>query len=107
LIGGERITGAHPLIATPKHFFEFIVSGDGASFRRLSVRGLTEGANPPGTLASALPNDSTSEGNRLQPGQAYTQAAAGATWGKATSTVGRTVGLGTPRQGQVALRWTF
>jgi hypothetical protein len=34
---GQRITGTHPLIAAPKHFFEFIVTGDGASFRNLRV----------------------------------------------------------------------
>jgi hypothetical protein len=34
---GQRISGTHPLIAAPKHFFEFIVTGDGASFRNLRV----------------------------------------------------------------------
>jgi hypothetical protein len=34
---GQRITGSHALIAAPKHFFEFIVTGDGASFRNLRV----------------------------------------------------------------------
>jgi hypothetical protein len=37
-IDGRRITGSHSLIAAPKHFFEFIVTGDGASFRNLRVR---------------------------------------------------------------------
>jgi hypothetical protein len=36
-IRGQRITGTHSLIAAPKHFFEFIVTGDGASFRNLRV----------------------------------------------------------------------
>lgn len=36
-IDGQRITGTHSLIAAPKHFFEFIVTGDGASFRNLRV----------------------------------------------------------------------
>jgi hypothetical protein len=39
-------------------------------------------------------------------GQPYTAAAAG-TFGRLTSTVGRTVGLGTPRQVQFALRFNF
>jgi hypothetical protein len=34
---GQRISGTHPLIAAPKHFFEFIVTGNGASFRKLRV----------------------------------------------------------------------
>ena len=29
-IGDQQITGSHSLIAAPKHFFEFIVTGDGA-----------------------------------------------------------------------------
>ena len=37
----------------------------------------------------------------MQPGQPYTAGAAG-TFGRLTSTVGRTVGLGTPRQVQLA-----
>ena len=44
--------------------------------------------------------------NQVQPGQPFTQAAAG-TFGKLTSTVGRTVGLGTNRQAQFALRFNF
>jgi hypothetical protein len=63
-------------------------------------------ANPIGTLPQAIPNAALTEANRVQPGQAYTPAAAG-TFGRLTSTVGRTVGLGTPRQMQFALRFTF
>lgn len=44
--------------------------------------------------------------NKIQPGQPYTAAAA-ASFGKITSTVGRTVGLGTSRQIQFALRVNF
>src|SRR5262249_11370018 len=62
--------------------------------------------NPVGTLPQAIPTSSLTEANRLQPGQAYTAAAAG-TFGRLTSTVGRTVGLGTPRQVQFALRFSF
>jgi hypothetical protein len=63
-------------------------------------------SNPVGTLPSALPASSLKEKNKLQPGQAYTNAAAG-TFGTLTSTVGRTVGLGTNRQIQFAARVTF
>jgi hypothetical protein len=62
--------------------------------------------NPVGTLPQAIPSSALSESNRLQPGQPYTAAAAG-TFGRLTSTVGRTVGLGTPRQMQFALRFNF
>ena len=63
-------------------------------------------ANPVGTLPQAIPTTALTEANRVQPGQPYTAAAAG-TFGKFTSTVGRTVGLGTPRQAQFALRVNF
>jgi hypothetical protein len=63
-------------------------------------------ANPVGTLPQAIPTAALTEANRVQPGQPYTSAAAG-TFGRLTSTVGRTVGLGTPRQIQFALRFSF
>jgi hypothetical protein len=53
-------------------------------------------SNPVATLPNALPSAATTEANKVQPGQAYTSAAAG-TFGAITSTVGRTVGLGTSR----------
>jgi hypothetical protein len=62
--------------------------------------------NPVGTLPQAIPNNSLTEANRVQPDQPYTPAAAG-TFGRITSTVGRTVGLGTSRQVQFALRINF
>jgi hypothetical protein len=43
----------------------------------------------------------------LQPGQAYTAAAAGGNFGALTSTVSNTVGSGTNRQFQLALRFNF
>lgn len=46
-------------------------------------------------------------GGGLQPGQAYTQSAAGSTFGLLRQTVERTVGLGTNRQIQFALRLNF
>ena len=66
-------------------------------------------ANPIGTLANALPSGAagTAPGsNTVQPGQPYTTAAAG-TFGRLTQTVGTTVGLGTNRQIQFALRLNF
>jgi hypothetical protein len=70
----------------------------------------TNFANPPATLPNALPNSSLGEtptqANRVQPGQAFTGPAAG-TFGIVNSTVGTTVGLGTNRQIQLALRFTF
>ena len=63
-------------------------------------------ANPVGTLPQAIPTSALTEANRVQPGQPYSAAAAG-TFGRLTSTVGRTVGLGTPRQMQFALRFNF
>ncbi|HEU4936882.1 MAG TPA: hypothetical protein VFT39_10545, partial [Vicinamibacterales bacterium] len=63
-------------------------------------------SNPVGTLPQAIPNTSLTEANRVQPGQPYTNAAAG-TFGTLTGTVGRTVGLGTPRQAQFAFRVNF
>jgi len=63
-------------------------------------------SNPVGTLPSALPATSVTEANKVQPGQPFTSAAAG-TFGTLTSTVGRTVGLGTNRQIQFAVRVNF
>jgi hypothetical protein len=63
-------------------------------------------SNPVATLPNALPTIALTEANKVQPGQAYTSAAAG-TFGTITSTVGRTVGLGTSRQVQFALRLNF
>ena len=66
----------------------------------------TNFSNPVGTLPQAIPNTALTEANRVQPGQPYTNAAAG-TFGTLTGTVGRTVGLGTPRQAQFAFRVNF
>jgi hypothetical protein len=60
-----------------------------------------------GNPASTLNNALGTGGNLLQPGQPFTQAAAGATFGLLRSTVERTVGLGTNRQIQFALRLNF
>jgi hypothetical protein len=60
-------------------------------------------ANPPGTLPNALGAGS----NQLQPGQAFTAAAAGGAFGVLNSTVERQVGLGTSRQIQLSLRFSF
>ena len=60
------------------------------------------------TLPNALPGagQTVGQANTVQPGQAFSSAAAG-TFGRMTSTVGRTVGLGTPRQLQLAVRFNF
>lgn len=60
-------------------------------------------ANPSGTLNNALGVGT----NLLQPGEPFSQAAAGSTFGLLRSTVERTVGLGTNRQIQFALRFNF
>jgi hypothetical protein len=71
-------------------------------------------ANPSATLNNALPNITVNPATGLftvssgtQPGQAFTQSAAGSTFGLLRSTVERTVGLGTQRQIQFALRLNF
>ena len=72
--------------------------------------------NPSATLNNALPSLSynTTTGiytagssNVVQPGTPFTQGAAGGSFGQIRSTVGRTVGLGTNRQIQFALRLNF
>ena len=74
----------------------------------------TNFANPSTTLNNALPSLSFANGvysastsNVVQPGQAFTQGAAGSTFGLLRSTVGRTVGLGSNRQIQFAFRFNF
>ena len=62
-------------------------------------------ALPSVTQAAGVYTVSTS--NVVQPGQAYTQAAAGGTFGLLRQTVVRDVGLGTSRQVQFALRLNF
>jgi hypothetical protein len=60
----------------------------------------TNFANPAATLNSSISAS-------FQPGQPFTQSLAGGTFGQIRSTVGRTVGLGTNRQIQFALRLNF
>lgn len=60
-------------------------------------------SNPPATLLNALGTGP----NQLQPGQAFTAAAAGGAFGVLNSTVERQVGLGTNRQIQLSLRLNF
>ncbi|HEY8204905.1 MAG TPA: hypothetical protein VIF81_09280, partial [Pyrinomonadaceae bacterium] len=60
-------------------------------------------SNPASTLNNALGTGT----NQLQPGQPFTQSAAGSTFGLLRQTVERTVGLGTSRQIQFALRLNF
>ncbi len=63
----------------------------------------TNFSNPSSTLNNALGTGN----NQLQPGQPFTQNAAGSTFGLLRQTVERTVGLGTNRQIQFALRLNF
>ncbi len=67
-----------------------------------NIFNVTNFGNPPGTLPNVLGTGT----NQLQPGQPYTAAAAG-TFGILNRTVERTVGLGTNRQIQFALRLNF
>jgi hypothetical protein len=91
--------------------FDFIVNKKirisesvGLSFRAefFNIFNLTNFASPPTTL----PNQLGVGTNLLQPGQPYTAAAAGS-FGVMSSTVERTVGLGTNRQIQFAMRLSF
>jgi outer membrane receptor protein involved in Fe transport len=68
-----------------------------------NIFNFTNFANPSSTLNNALGTGA----NQLQPGQPFTQAAAGSTFGLLRQTVERTVGLGTNRQIQFALRLNF
>jgi hypothetical protein len=67
-------------------------------------------ALPSSTLNVGLPTINSAGvlgPNSVQPGQAYTQSVAGSAFGLLRQTVERTVGLGTNRQIQFALRLTF
>ena len=93
-------------LVAAKHF---PIRGRSHAEFRIEVFNLLDTANftnPVATLPLALPANSLAEANRVQPGQPYMAASAG-TFGRITSTVGRTVGLGTGRQVQFALRLNF
>ena len=62
-------------------------------------------ANPTSLLGVALPTGPGGAG--LQPGQAFTSAAAGPNYGLLGSTVGKYVNMGTSRQIQLAVRFVF
>jgi hypothetical protein len=85
-------------------------SGPNAEFRVeiFNMFNHTNFANPPATLPNALPGtgESTTQANRVQPGQPFSSAAAGS-FGIMNSTVGTTTGLGTNRQVQLAVRFNF
>ncbi len=63
----------------------------------------TNFSNPVSRLNNALGTGT----NQLQPGQSFTSAAAGGTFGLATSTLTKDVGLGASRQIQLSLRLDF
>jgi hypothetical protein len=56
---------------------------------------------------SRLNNALGTGANQVQPGQPFTSAAAGGTFGVSTSTVTKDVGLGASRQVQLSLRLNF
>lgn len=58
-------------------------------------------------LASPIFTVNATSTSVVQPGQAFTQGAAGSTFGLLRSTVGRTVGLGSNRQIQFGFRFNF
>ena len=104
LLHGPNFKQADIVLA--KHF---PVSGSRDIELRAEVFNLFDAANfsnPNATLPNALPSNSTTETNKLQPGQPFTAAGAGV-FGTITSTVARTVGMGTSRQVQFALRMNF
>ena len=70
-----------------------------------NIFNVTNFALPGATLGQAT--SSTTSALTIQPGQPYTQAAAGSTFGLLTSTVEKSVGLGTNRQIQFALKLNF
>ena len=79
-----------------------------------NIFNITNFAPPAARLSNALPSLSfNSSGNYytlsngLQPGEAYSQSTAGSTFGLLTSTVERSVGLGTNRQIQFGFRFNF
>jgi hypothetical protein len=69
-----------------------------------NIFNLTNFANPPAQLPSTF---TTGTALTLQPGQPFTTALAGSAFGVLNRTVERTVGLGTNRQVQFALRVNF
>ena len=98
-----------PAVDEQYEFTSGVLSNDGKDVEfRIEVFNLfdhTNFQNPVGTLPNALPA-TPGQANTVEPGQPFTPAAA-ATFGKLTSTVGKTVGLGTNRQVQFALRVNF
>jgi hypothetical protein len=70
-----------------------------------NIFNLTNFANPGSTLGAPTVSGTSALVN--QPGQPYTQSAAGSTFGVMSSTVERSVGLGTNRQIQFAVKVNF
>ena len=69
-----------------------------------NIFNMTNFANPGGTLGAPAASNGLLT---IQPGQAYTRAAAGTTFGLLTSTVEKSVGLGANRQIQFAMKVNF
>ena len=72
----------------------------------------TNFSNPAATLGAGLPSGYTDPANAsglggIQPGVPFTASAAGGAFGRFSSTVANTVGLGAQRQIQMSLRLSF
>ena len=69
---------------------------------------ITNFTNPIGTLPNALPGaGETRHAGQPRPARSAVSTAAAGTFGRLSSTVGTTVGLGTPRQVQFGFRFNF
>jgi hypothetical protein len=64
-------------------------------------------ANPTTVLSAATPSSPTATGSFIQPGEAYTTATAGTSFGLFNATVGRYIDMGTARQIQLSARYRF
>jgi hypothetical protein len=89
-----------------------ITEGTNVEFRTevFNIFNFTNFALPASTLNNALPTITSAgvvSAGSLQPGNPFTSSAAGGTFGLLRQTVERTVGLGTNRQIQFALRLNF
>src|SRR4029079_2484205 len=89
-----------------------VTEGTNLEFRTeiFNIFNTANSALPSSTLNNALPTITTAgvlSTGSLQPGSAFTQSQAGGTFGLLRQTVERTVGLGTNRQIQFALRFNF
>ncbi|HKE84343.1 MAG TPA: TonB-dependent receptor [Vicinamibacterales bacterium] len=86
------------------------LSGSHALEFRADIYNLTNRvnfANPTSVLSAATPSSPTATGSFLQPGETYTPATAGTSFGLLNATVGRYIDMGTARQIQLSARYRF